>query len=526
MSEIITLIKVNFLNGFNSFKSQNNSQKIGSSVVAVVLGLLGIFLSVYANIMLYLLFKDTGAPTTFVLMIMCVSLLLIMFTSFMKVKGTLFGSKDYEMLKALPVKRSSILTAKLFDIYFSEFKFSLLALLPTLIIVCMYYPSVMSILIIISAMFFLPAFPILIFGILSILTHLLFSKFKYGTVISSIIYLAIFVGIYLLIYLPNDDQKINIFTNTAEVFKYVYFPLFFVRDALFEGKASGLLLYLGSNIGLLAIAGLLFVLTYDVVNRISESKKYKAYSEMEYKVEGVTKALIKKDFSYIFSSFQLMINCLIGPVMSIVMVFIANMSSKAGATEDPEVARMVTLYVGSVMIPMVAFMYGITPYTSFAFAGDSKTFWIVKTLPLRSKDVVLPKIIVSLILTTPFAIGAGIVAGFVYNLDIVSFILTPIFIVIFNLFVTILGTIFNMRKPLQIYKTEVEAVKRGGSTLYMMLVSLLATAIFTTLSIVFVTFLELYIAIIIDIVIAFTAFVVASIILKNNMDRWYYNLYC
>ena len=45
MSEIITLIKVNFLNGFNSFKSQNNSQKIGSSVVAVVLGLLGIFLS-------------------------------------------------------------------------------------------------------------------------------------------------------------------------------------------------------------------------------------------------------------------------------------------------------------------------------------------------------------------------------------------------------------------------------------------------------------------------------------------------
>ena len=133
MSEIITLIKVNFLNGFNSFKSQNNSQKIGSSVVAVVLGLLGIFLSVYGNIMLYLLFKDAqGAETTFVLMIMCVALLLIMFTSFMKVKGTLFGSKDYEMLKALPVKRSSILTAKLFDIYFSEFKFSLLALLPTL----------------------------------------------------------------------------------------------------------------------------------------------------------------------------------------------------------------------------------------------------------------------------------------------------------------------------------------------------------------------------------------------------------
>ena len=526
MREIITLIKVNFLNGFNSFKSQNNSQKIGSSVVAVVLGLLGIFLSVYANIMLYLLFKDAqGAETTFVLMIMCVALLLIMFTSFMKVKGTLFGSKDYEMLKALPVKRSSILTAKLFDIYFSEFKFSLLALLPTLIIVCMYYPSLMSILIIISAMFFLPAFPILIFGILSILTHLVFSKFKYGTLVSSIIYLAIFVGVYLMIYIPNDAQKVNIFTNTAEVFKYVYFPLFFVRDALFEGKVSGLLLYLGTNIGLLAIAGLLFVLTYDVVNRISESKKYKAYSEMEYKVEGVTKSLIKKDFSYIFSSFQLMINTLIGPVMSIVMVFIANMSSQ-GNVEDPEAARMVALYVGSVMIPMVAFMYGITPYTSFAFAGDSKTFWIVKTLPLRSKDVVLPKIIVSLILTTPFAIGAGIVAGFVYNLDVVSFILATVFIVIYNLFVTILGTIFNMRKQLQIYKTEVEAVKRGGSTLYMLLVSLLAIAIFITLSIVFVTFLELYLALIIDSVVSLGAFIGALIILNKNMDRWYYNLYC
>ena len=328
-----------------------------------------------------------------------------------------------------------------------------------------------------------------------------------------------------MIYLPNDAQKVNIFTNTAEVFKYVYFPLFFVRDALIDGSVSGLLIYLGINIALLAIAGLLFVFTYDVVNRISESKKYKSYSEMEYKVEGVTKALIKKDFSYIFSSFQLMINTLIGPVMSIVMIFIANMSSKANV-EDPETARMVTLYVGSVMIPMIAFMYGITPYTSFAFAGDSKTFWIVKTLPLRSKDVVLPKIVVSLILTTPFTIAAGIIAGFVYKLDVVSFILTPIFLIIFNLFVTILGTVFNIRKPLQNYKTEVEAIKRGGSTLYMMLTSFLAAAIFITLSIVFVMFLELYLAIIIDIVIALAGLITSLLILQNNIDRWYYNLYC
>ena len=524
MSELITLIKTNFLIGLNSFRTQNNSQKIGSSAVTVILGALGIFLSVYGNIMLYNLYKEAPVPM-FALIVMCVALLLIMFTSFMKVKGTLFGSKDYEMLKALPIKKSSILTAKLVDIYFSEFKFSLLALLPTLVIICMYYPSVLGILIIISAIFFLPAFPILVFGILSILTHLVFSKFKYGTLVSSILYMAIFVGIYLLIYIPNDDQKINIFNNTAEVFKYAYFPLLFVRDALIDGSVSGLFIYLGINIALLAIAGLLFVLTYDAVNRLSESKKYKAYSEMEYKVEGVTKALIKKDFSYIFSSFQLMINSLIGPVMSIVMIFIANMSSKANV-EDPETARMVTLYVGSVMIPMIAFMYGITPYTSFAFAGDSKTFWIVKTLPLRSKDVVLPKIIVSLILTTPFAIAAGIIAGFVYELDVVSFILTPIFLIIFNLFVTILGTVFNMRKPLQNYKTEVEAIKRGGSTLYMMLTSLLAVAIFITLSIVFVMFVELYLAIIIDIVLALAGLITSLLILQNNMDRWYYNLYC
>lgn len=524
MSEIITLIKVNLLNGLNSFRSQNNSQKIGSSIVTVILGILGIFLSVFGNINLFLLFKDTEVPKTFVLIIMCIALLLIMFTSFMKVKGTLFGSKDYEMLKALPVKRSSILTAKIIDIYFSEFKFSLLALLPTLIIICIYYPTILSILIIISAIFFLPAFPILVFGVLSILTHLLFSKFKYGTLISSIIYLIIFVGIYLLIYLPNEDQKINMFTNTAEVFKYVYFPMFFIRDALFDGKVSGLLLYLGTNIGLLIISSLLFIFTYDVVNRISESKKYKSYSEMEYKVEGVTKALIKKDFSYIFSSFQLMINTLIGPIMSIVMIFIANVSS--GNSEDPETQRMVALYVGSVMIPLVGMMYGITPYTSFAFAGDSKTFWIVKTLPLRSFDVVLPKIIVSLILTTPFAIASGIIVGFVYNLGVVVTILAPIFMLIFNLFVTIMGAIFNMRKQLQNYKTEVEAIKRGGSTLYMLLVSLLSIALFITLSIVFTIFVELYIAIIIDIVVALIAFVIAVIILKNNMDRWYYNLYC
>ncbi len=524
MSELITLIKTNFLIGLNSFRTQNNSQKIGSSAVTVILGALGIFLSVYGNIMLYNLYKEAPVPM-FALIVMCVALLLIMFTSFMKVKGTLFGSKDYEMLKALPIKKSSILTAKLVDIYFSEFKFSLLALLPTLVIICMYYPSVLGILIIISAIFFLPAFPILVFGILSILTHLVFSKFKYGTLVSSILYMAIFVGIYLLIYIPNDDQKINIFNNTAEVFKYVYFPLLFVDDTLIEGSVSGLFIYLGINIALLAIAGLLFVFTYDAVNRLSESKKYKAYSEMEYKVEGVTKALIKKDFSYIFSSFQLMINSLIGPVMSIVMIFIANMSSKANV-EDPETAKMVTLYVGSVMIPMIAFMYGITPYTSFAFAGDSKTFWIVKTLPLRSKDVVLPKIVVSLVLTTPFAIAAGIIAGFVYELDVVSFILTPIFLIIFNLFVTILGTVFNMRKPLQNYKTEVEAIKRGGSTLYMMLTSLLAVAIFITLSIVFVMFVELYLAIIIDIVIALAGLITSLLILQNNMDRWYYNLYC
>ena len=522
MSEIISLLKINILNSINSFKSQKNSEKVGSSLVIILLAIIGIAASIYINIKLYTLFKDTPVPTFFVLIVISMALLLIIFTSFMKVKGTLFGSKDYEMLKALPVKKSSILIAKIIDIYFSEFKFALLTLLPSLVIVIMYHPTLLGILIIISAILFLPAFPILVFGIISIITHLLLSKFKYGNLVSSIVFLVIFVGVYLLIYLPSEEQQVSIFTNTADVFKYVYFPLFYIQDSLILDKLSGLLLYIGVNTLLFIIAIILFVLTYDLVNRISEAKKYRSSGEIEYKVEGVKKALIKKDFSFIFSSFQLFINSLMGPIMSIVIVFIAKTSAHI---DDPEMLPKVMLIMGAVMIPMVAFMYGITPYTSFAFASDSKTFWIVKTLPLRTIDIVMPKIIVSLILTTPFAIGAGICLGFAYDLDLVTFILTPIFLIMFNLFVTILGIIFNMRKPLQNYKTETEAVKRGGSTLYMMLTSLIFLVAFGAINVLFAIFIELFLAIIIDIVISFGAFIGAVLILQNNMDKWYYNLY-
>ena len=130
----LALFKVTLKQSFDFRK--NNKKNIAFIVPILFIVLLGCFFSsIYAYLFSYML-KEANVSLNVVLYAMAgFATMLILTTTVPKVKNILFGGQDYEMLSALPIKKSSIIAVKFLGLYLVELLFSFVFIVPSTIIV-------------------------------------------------------------------------------------------------------------------------------------------------------------------------------------------------------------------------------------------------------------------------------------------------------------------------------------------------------------------------------------------------------
>ena len=165
MSGFLLLCKNQFLQSINQVR-RNKASAVGNLVFTVFLVILFLGISTMFSYGIYDAMSVTNTLDKFLLVVASLALVLIITTSALRIKGTIYGNKDYNLLKTLPIKNKSIIAFKFFDIYIAEVKFSLAFLLPALGIL-IYYDAydINTIIGGISLALLLPILPILFFAL-------------------------------------------------------------------------------------------------------------------------------------------------------------------------------------------------------------------------------------------------------------------------------------------------------------------------------------------------------------------------
>ena len=480
MSNLMSLLKIEFSKSFSRNNMKENKAKTTSFAVIIgVVILLGIGLSSLYTYIYGMLYVEAGLdilPLT--ILFASVASALTLFSGINQARGIFIG-KDYDMLNSLPLAKRTIIGAKVINLYLVELLYSSIIMIPHGVVA---YALTGNTKILASALILalvISAFPMVIALIFSFITLAIASKFKYGNIVSIIIYALFLGGMFVLSFTMGRGNDVaamaQTLNNVSGILQWINPAIYFVQLAHTTNYAY-IALFIGINIASLILVVLVFTLFFDSLHEwVSALKSDYKYVRKELKTQKELKTLLGMELKRLFSSRMYFMNCCAGLIMSIIfsvfmgLIFMPN-SPIAGKTEIAQFGKEYA-YFGGVII---AFGISMSNTCTVGISIEGKNFWLVKSLPINYKKYMWAKILLSLILILPVSIiSSTVIVVFIMPdwVSILSIYLVPILITLFNVF---MGLIINLSYYKLRWTNEQEVVKSSTAVWLSMLVGFLS----------------------------------------------------
>lgn len=466
MSNLLSLLKIEFSKVFskNSFK-ENKVKNTSFIVLLAIIVILGICLSSLYTLIYGELYKQAGLsilPLT--ILFASVASMLTLFSGINQSRGIFIG-KDYDMLSALPITKRTIVSAKVINLYVVELIYSAIIMIPHGIVAFALTGESLVLITSIILAFTISAFPLVIALLFSFITLIFASRFKYGNVVSIILYIILFAGLFFLSFSMSSKSKdinaqANLLTNISGIIKWINPAIYFV-DLAHSSNYAFIGIFIAINAFSLIVEILIFALSFDKLHEMVTALKsdYK-YTRKELKTKNELKTLLGIELKRLFSSKLYFMNSCSGLIMAVIMSVFAGIAcspiSPFGYNENLGELVKTYAFFGGIVIT-----FGITMAnpTSVGISMEGKNFWLVKSLPINYKKYMWAKILLSLVIMIPVSlICSTVIVCFVQPdwISILSIYLIPVLLVLFSV---VLSLIINLNFYKLRWTNEQEVVK-------------------------------------------------------------------
>ncbi len=388
-------------------------------------------------------------------------------------KSNLFNAKDNDLLLSLPIKTSSILASRLLRMIIWNLLLSLVMLVPAVYVYVTSTTVTFNFFInIFVAFVLLPVIPTIIASIIGYFIAYLTSKVNFKNGIEIFLSFAIVGFIYYL--MANGQNLLKLFINNQEmmmnVLKWAFYPIYLIYQTFTTNNYTDLLGYVGINIAVLLLFIVLLNKNYKkIINKLQENKVKTNYVMKDMSVSSPTKALFIKEVKRYFSSpiyvFNTSSGILILFVISIATIFYNTNQILTVLAISAENASMFEL-----MIVLILFASFLSSTTSAAISLEGKSYWILKSLPIKEMKILDSKILLNLILVLPITIISIIILKFTLALEIGQVLLLILIAIISSLVASHLGLLVNLKFPKMDAISDVVIVKRSASVMISTLV--------------------------------------------------------
>lgn len=540
MNKLIILLKNNFINSFGINKlfkdKKGHNLPLLLTILVMIAGIIifflfGLYMYFYGG-----MFVKAGKSDGVLLLGITFGCLIIAISSISKTNSYLFASKDFDMLMALPIKTKIIFLSKVINLLAVNYVMFMYFYIPSVIAYAIFNTTNFLFWLFAIIGFFIIPLPIIsVFGFISCQIGKIKISQNAKKVLSIILYLCLTIAIvFLAMQTTNgtDDKKV--------FFENMY-------NSLKNGNYLGYLLALGirgetTNFvaicsGSLIIFLLFFYYTsknYLFVNsnqksNLNKQKKYEYKDSISRGKSSVKLALLRKEIYGYFSVPIYVVNTIIGPILSLVFTYFLISQSKAEYLKIGEKYIEMQMILPPLVILLMVFSISLSSTTSSSISLEGKRLWILKTLPVKEKDVFNAKVLVNLLITIPFIIINNIIfllmKDFYLNVfQIASSFILPILIV---LIISKVGLYINILLPKLEYEQPAQVVKQSLSVLVTMLVAtLLVLIILGSALITYVLTKNMTITYIATYVVCLLMYIIISLILQTSGKKNYNKIIC
>lgn len=400
-------------------------------------------------------------------------------------QSLIFNSKDNDLLISMPIPPRLILLSRITTLAIMNYIFALMIFLPATIAWVMVNGFGLGVLVWLALFIFVPLASMTLTLILGWIIALISSRMKNKSLVTTILSVAAFL-VYFLLCFNLGDYITVIEENPSLVSSFIsdYLGLFVLM-----GKAVANLdiiaLLITIAVCVLPFAVVIFILSKSFLKIVTDKKSAKkaVYRKKEMKAGTVSSALIKKEFQRFFTSATYFLNSFMGIIFMILIAaaIILNVNGIKEFMSEISTGLGFLLPIENIMaffgIAIIIVISAFNIPTSVCISLEGKTLWILQSMPLKAKDVLLAKMRAAVIATSIPNLIFAVIMSILFGLDILSITAIIIVAIAMPIFSSCFGIIINMLMPRFDWVNETLCVKQSGSTIISLLLMLVATII-------------------------------------------------
>ena len=408
MSNLLILLKNRFRITFGIDKLKKTKK-----IILILYALLGIYviasvsfsMGFYAEAAADILIKYNMLPYMLLIFFVMAAFATFMFTTYSS-KANLFDSKDNTLLFSLPIRSRNIFTSRFISIVISNLLITILLMIPAIFVyVTRTDVGISFYLFMFVILLFIAVIPTILASIVGYVIAYLTSKVNVKSLFEILFSFIFIFGIYALIY--NGEKILNLFTENKElidnILKYGLYPLYLIIKMVMESSFSALIQYVLINVGLLVLFVYLFSIKFkSIISKLQESRAKPNYVMKELKTSSSIKSLFKKEVKRYLSSPIYVMNTVFGVVILLVMA-IASVFYSTDQILSTIGFEQVGLSMFSMLIVLYCFISFLSSTTSASISIEGNNFWLMKSLPIKYKDLLTVKLLLNLLIVFPIS---------------------------------------------------------------------------------------------------------------------------
>lgn len=465
-----------------------------ASVVIMELGIAAILVPLGAGWLYYAVIMLATFTVGFVL-------------SIFETKSELFECRDNELLLSMPIKASDILASRIIVTLIYNYAIDAIIMIPATVIYGVYAKELLGILGGVFVYLLMPLAGTSLASGVGFAVAKISKLFKNKTIISlvvSVAFLVLYFYAYTSLMSGFEDFLANIAENLDSLIKTA--PILYYVGAVALLEPAPAIIF--AAVCIVVALGAFFVISYNYIGLITAGDKGTRvkYKEKNLVGSGVLLSLIKKEFLHFTSSSTYMLNSGLGLIMPLIVGGIALFNMDKLGTELAGVLDVLT--------PMVAIgislLVSMTYMSACSLSLEGASLWIIKSMPLSARTVILAKTLPQIILSAPVSIITGVLFAISLGVSPLYWVFVIMIPTVATVMFAFLGIIFNVLFPKFDYTSEAHVIKQSASATLTLFTQMAVSGAMIPLA---VWFLNLGLPTIVQLIIFLAVYTVLAVVL-------------
>jgi ABC-2 type transport system permease protein len=401
--------------------------------------------------------------------LMCIAISVV--GSIFAAQSYIFEAKDNELLLSMPIPVSYILASRLITLLILEYMFVALIMLPAAVVFFMHTTfTLVHLVMLLIASILIPFLSLTIASIFGWIVALVASKTRRKSLISIVLMLGL-LGFYFYINMNLQKYIARLIENGTEIAESIrrgFPPAYYFGAAIGNTDLPSLgMLVLWC---LIPFGAMYFILSKSFMMIVTMKKTaFKVeYKEKEMKEGTVRSALVKKELSRFFTLPAYMLNCGLGAVITLILAG-ALIIKGPGIISAVVAYDALSGYAPHILCAILCGLAAMTNTTAASISLEGKNLWILKSNPVRPKDVFSAKAMANLIIGVPAIVITALVSWFVMPMSPFQAIVILVLPITVQVFSALWGLAANLWFPQFNWINETAVIKQSVGSLVGML---------------------------------------------------------